>query len=300
MAADWRKLAMLAFGQKADTTVAPVNIDDNGNVIVVGNVSIDSSIPESSQTIVVRNLDSETLTASGSYSDRFIINKFGRNPDVDSATAPEDIWDAGGLYTGFPTTGSAEVLRLTSDSANDAAAGTGARTVTVFGLDGNYAQISETVTLNGTTPVTTTNTFWRVYRTYAATAGSNGTNVGNITVQHNVTTANVFAYILAGTGQAHNSNYTVPAGYTAYMRNYNGSMNSTATNQAEIAIYNRPYQSAYRIAYNFVMSNTSGLSRQPYGGLTFAEKTDLCFRALVASANNLDLTVSYSLLLVKN
>ena len=33
--------------------------------------------------------------------------KFGRNADVDAGSTPEDVWNGGGVYTGFPTSGSA-------------------------------------------------------------------------------------------------------------------------------------------------------------------------------------------------
>jgi hypothetical protein len=45
------------------------------------------------------------------------INKFGRNPSIDTATAPEDIWDGGGLWVP-PTT--ARLHDIASSSANDA------------------------------------------------------------------------------------------------------------------------------------------------------------------------------------
>ena len=69
--------------------------------------------------------------------------KFGKNPDV--GNTEETIWDAGGLYS---WQSAAESLEILSSEVADAAAGTGARTVTVKGLDSNYELLSETVTLN--------------------------------------------------------------------------------------------------------------------------------------------------------
>ena len=52
------------------------------------------------------------------------------NIDVDNAK--ETIWDGGGIYTYIET---AETLTVTSNSVNDAVAGSGARTVEIQGLN---------------------------------------------------------------------------------------------------------------------------------------------------------------------
>lgn len=67
------------------------------------------------------------------------VTALGNNPDVDSGTVPEDIWAGGGAY---PWMTGATALEIVSSSANDAAAGTGARTVTINGLDINYAEVA--------------------------------------------------------------------------------------------------------------------------------------------------------------
>ena len=59
------------------------------------------------------------------------LNKFGRNPDIGTATDPEDVWDAGGVWV-KPT--QARIHDIASTSGNDAAAGSGALTIRVYGL----------------------------------------------------------------------------------------------------------------------------------------------------------------------
>lgn len=60
-------------------------------------------------------LDSYTAKLQGDFEAIEIEVKFGYNDDI---TAGEDIWSAGGAYTGFPT-GSAETLTLASTSTED-------------------------------------------------------------------------------------------------------------------------------------------------------------------------------------
>ena len=84
------------------------------------------------------------------------IHKFGRNPNVGGA--PETIWEQGGVYTYLTV---ASTVYVYGADAQDGADGTGARTVTVQGLDANYNEIEETLTVDG---AVSTQSFLRVYR----------------------------------------------------------------------------------------------------------------------------------------
>lgn len=141
---------------------------------------------------------------------------FGYNPDVD--TSEESIWPDGGVVP-HPTV--ASVLKISSSSTDDASAGTGARTVTIVGLDGNYDQVTETVTLNGQTAVNTTNSYLYVNQFYVATTGSGGANAGNINAGTGVVTAGVpavlYDIIATGYNNRTTAHYCVPAGYTGYL-----------------------------------------------------------------------------------
>lgn len=243
--------------------------------------------------------DFETNIAEGKIAGYSLVNKNGRNPDIDTGTLPEDIWDGGGAYTGFPVT-AVETVTLTSSSTNDTAAGTGARTVTLTGLDTNYVLQTETVTLNGTTGAATTNTFRRVHTAFVATAGSGGVNAGTITATHTTTTANVFFAIQPGTNQMQVSAFTIPAGKTGYLRQFSGAVRSgTGTGAVDTVLYIRDFNGVFR------HRRPSGFSGDPsmveiYGGLVLPEKTDIIIRATAANASNLDVAGGYDLILVDN
>jgi len=141
---------------------------------------------------------------------------FGYNSDVD--TSEETVWPADGT---IPHPTSASVLKISSSSTNDTSAGTGARTVFIEGLNGNFAVVSETVTLNGQTAVNTTNSYLYVNRFYVVTVGSGGANAGNINAGTGTVTSGVpdvlYDIIATGYNNRTTGHYCVPAGYTGYM-----------------------------------------------------------------------------------
>lgn len=144
------------------------------------------------------------------------VHVFGYNSDVD--TTEVTVWPHTGKVT-HPE--SAEQLKVSSTSASDAAAGTGARTVLIQGLDADFREISEIVTLNGQTAVTTTLSYIRVNYARVATVGSALSAVGDIYIGSGVVTAgvpatvhNLIKYDYNNTITAH---YTVPAGHTGYV-----------------------------------------------------------------------------------
>ena len=135
-----------------------------------------------------------------------------RNPLV--GLSIEDVWDPGGVLV-YPTAG--EQWEVLSASANDTSAGTGARTVLIIYLDDNYVKQTETVTLNGTTPVSTTATdIFRPRRVITATAGSLNQNDGDITIRV-VSGGATRGLIPVGNNTTSAIHYTVPAGVTAFV-----------------------------------------------------------------------------------
>ena len=68
------------------------------------------------------------LVVAGAKTSVFSVDKFGANQVINTNTTPEDIWSGGGTYTGFDAV-SALQINVVSSSANDTAAGSGARGV---------------------------------------------------------------------------------------------------------------------------------------------------------------------------
>lgn len=136
------------------------------------------------------------------------FRKYGDNPSVPS-TGSEEMWPVGTTRV-VPTV--AAVCSVVSSSAADVlTSGTGAWMLVVQGLGADYADATDTIALNGVTPVAGTVAFIRVNRAYIITAGSGANNAGDITISVG---GNPQAYIEALEGQTQQTHYTVPAGKT--------------------------------------------------------------------------------------
>lgn len=117
--------------------------------------------------------------------------KFGRNTDL-SSSVPETIWEHGG-FENYPAVGTNPIDEVVSDNAAD----TSQITVWTFTDDGsgNLTRLQQTVTLNGTTPVTLT-ACARAER--IDLVDGEAALVGNIEVRESATPANVHVSVTAG------------------------------------------------------------------------------------------------------
>jgi hypothetical protein len=226
------------------------------------------------------------------------IHKFGRNPNIGGA--PETVWMQGGIYTYLT---SPSTVYVSSDNGNDAAGGTGARTVTVQGLDVNYNSVEETLTVGGSA---STVEFLRVFRAFVVDAGSFGTNIGDVLVS---TGAGGGGTVLAdigtigtgstfGLGQTQLSLYTIPARCTGYLTTWNvgiGAYNSSAT----VSLYTREYDSGnLGFRTRDIMDVPGGYHTRNYGiPLHIPAKTDIEVRAIASTGTTI--SASFDLITVR-
>lgn len=190
-----------------------------------------------------------------------IVKAFGRNDTI--GTTPEDLWEAGGVMV-WPT--AAATISVASSDAADDITGTGLRSIEVIGLDANWDVISETVELDGTTPVVTANSYIRVNSVEGEDVGSNFFGVGSIT---GTLSGNTIFYIEPGDSVAHQSHYSVPRNHTGYIistETWQGKDNSVDT-----ALWHRAFGKAwhkmihllsYRIQVEVAMQYTEQLSEK--------------------------------------
>lgn len=246
------------------------------------------------------NSDFLVEAAKGSFGDIDIIHKFGRNPDVDSGTTPEDIWVTGGLMT-WETV--ANTISIVSTSVNDdgSPSGTGANTITILGCDSSFALIEETVTLNGTTPVVTTNSFIRVDRAFIASTGTyHGSNEGIITATIN---GNTTFTMEVDTGQTELGRFTVPVGKVALV--LSGFVSVDSTKPATVSLFQTinaddivaPFSGSKRLVWKFDMLSGEDLF-VPRSPVLFDEKVDMWWQCELASSNGTSIDINFEILLI--
>ncbi len=222
----------------------------------------------------------------------------GKNPDIDTATFPEDVWNGGSDYTGFPT-GAAETMEIFSSSANDTGAGTGARTITIYNLmdDTGASMPDVTVTLNGTTPVSLgVQTYYRGGTVMKIrTAGSTGANQGAITLRHTTTTANIFAVMPTLANETAIAARTIPLGKTYrvgdtsfQMARANGSPGSATT-----SFRYRPHGEVFRSKLSPEISHANSFVRRECCYDTYEARTDIKMRVDEVSDNNTIVTADF-------
>jgi hypothetical protein len=223
--------------------------------------------------------------------------KFGRNPDIDTGAA-EDVWEGGGLYT-FDTT--AQSLEILSSSTDDdgAPAGIGAQTMTVIGLDANYASKTEVVTLNGTSAVALTGTWMRVHRCSVTTAGTGEVNAGTITIR--IAGGGATRLVVgAGNGQTLMAVYTIPAGKTGYLYHYYASGNASPTAPTmDVSLWTRTSTGVRNLKHQQAMSLGEQLTYTFAAPFKITEKTDIWLRA-TTNVNNTDVCGGFDMVLVDN
>jgi hypothetical protein len=221
--------------------------------------------------------------------------------NISGVTTKSDIWPQNIVRT-LPT--AAFTIGVSSSSANDTGAGTGAQTVEIDLLDDAYIPHTITLTLNGQTKVVDTNYVGHAFRINdirIKTFGTGLSNVGDIyvydssdTVTAGVpqTATKIFHRISAAANVARGAFYTVPAGCKMQTQQFRGGFNDTVTTSraANLTIQFQDLVTGSLIGKNFpiigqINSSQSTVSVLPDFPVVFDEKTDISLQ-VVASASS--------------
>jgi len=207
----------------------------------------------------------ELEIALGLEPNYLIVDKFGRNPDVD--TGYEDIWNDGGVITFLS---SPSTLTVTTTGNDNGASSTGARIITIEGLDENWNTQSANVTTNASVPQTTSENWLRVNRAYVAEAGTLLTNENDVIITA-TTGGSIQAHILADEGQTMKTQYTIPIGFTGYL--VHGVVSTDSGQHIEAQLMTKEPNGAWRVKHSVTLDNAHDVFDM-IGSEPLPEKTD--------------------------
>lgn len=162
--------------------------------------------------------------SAGDYDDELtVIHKFGFNNAVGTTMVPIS---SNGVYR-TPQVAGATALRIKAGGdANDTAAGSGAREVTLQGLDETGALVTESVATAGASASSaTTATFIRFFRAWVSSSGtyatqSAGSHAATITIENSAGTEDWGELSVDGFAEAQTNvaAYSVPLGFQAFIK----------------------------------------------------------------------------------
>ena len=224
--------------------------------------------------------------ARGQIENHKHIFKFGFNPDINGTE--ETIWDVSGIYA-YP---SAAVTMTATTTAGTPSTDNGVK-ITIQGLDADYNEVSQEITLAGAGTATTTQTFLRVFRAYvsgsqAPTANVNITNGGT-----------TYARVALNDNQTLMAVWTVPAGYTAYIIKGNIGTGTANTNQYIVGrLVSRELGGVFRTQVKVTIQRGE-IAFDFEVPVSFPEKTDIEARAYSSGSNNL-IFADFEMIYIKN
>jgi hypothetical protein len=203
---------------KVETGVLDPKISSHYEVMMLANGAGGALVSTTNPLDVRTNTESifsapwDMQVARGKVPEAIHVNVFGYTPNV--TTAFHTVWENTPTDIVYPTVPHQLNVASTSVSDNSNAS------FLLTGLDSNWDSVSEVIYLNGTTPVTTSNTFMRINEMVMTSPGTGqNTNIGTVTVRY---AAGIpIAQVNPGFGKMQNAFYSVPRGHGLYIQNIN-------------------------------------------------------------------------------
>lgn len=271
-----------------------VNANVSGNVGIIGNVNVTQGttpwaitgnvqIANAATDVTIADSTYEMNVARGLVDGQYAVFKAGYNPSIANNTE-ESLWGHSNLYP-WSSWGAGGTLSCVSANAGD----TGQLRITGLRTS-DWAEITESLTMTGTTPVVTSNSFIRINNVHYFSAS---VNAGAISISRGAT---VVGYIEAENGQGQMCQYTVPAGYTAYL--LQGNSNMGKGNDGTGKFKYRLFGSNFQTAMTFLLYQST-FGYQFSVPLALPEKTDLDV-TMYASVSGTACSCAYDMILIPN
>ena len=245
--------------------------------------------------------------AKGNIPEHSIVHKFGKNSSVGTNFVAIT---NGGIYN-TPQVSGATTLRIKAGNANDTALGSGAREITIIGIDETGAEQTEILaTAGAVASASTTVTFIRLLKAFVSGSGTYatqiaGSHVGDIVIENGA--GGTDWGVIRSTGfpasETEIGAYTIPDGYTGYFLSGYGFSDSSKT--TELMFFMRqgildtaaPYQAMRVLFEEYVQGG--GFTIEPKAPILIGTACDVGFLAKVDVSTS-EVEVDFEILLVKN
>lgn len=225
--------------------------------------------------------------ARGQIMGHSTVNIYGFQVSVTTTNIP--IWEVAGAYA-YPASATTMNLVSTVNTGSDLS-GT---TILIQGLDANYAPISETLALTGTTVAVTTKSYLRI-NSMLVNAGA---PTGTITLK-NLANSVTYAQINPSIGRSQMAVYTVPAGHTFYLSRIDAYTSANGSSADWIQYRNVSTTSSGVTSLTQQAPFTNTYHAQRVMPRPFAEKTDIQLQAKT-SANTYAVSIAAEGYLIPN
>jgi hypothetical protein len=225
-----------------------------------------------------------------------VVRKFAERGNLTAAVL-SDVWDfpTAPVYTYSAT---ADIDTVSSSAAGDT------EDMVIYGLDANFEEVKQTVTLTGQTKVTLVTPLIRVYRMIwqgaAALAGDVYCYVdGTITAGVPDTAADVRAFVTKEAHQTLMAPYTIPAGKVGFILGSNFTIARKVNAIMEITFSVRPFGKQFTTKARLSLSSTgtSQAAATLPAPIAVDQKSDLRIQ-VNSDTNATGATSTYTILLV--
>lgn len=244
------------------------------------------------------------------------VNKFGRSTNVDADVAT-DVWDRANatddqaIWLG-PLSGYVTHEIVSTSLVDTELSTTGCNSIQIYGIsEWDQKEVSEVVVLQGQTPVTTVNSYSLIHRMKAVSTGIDATsaNDGTITATANDIAARVTAQINPGEGQTQMAVYGIPSIQTAYMTKFyatvlRANLGTTEAHADINLLYNPNFYleqgGMWLVKHSTAAGSRAASLQHDYKPYNKFEGPGVIKIQATGSANNLDVSAGFDLILVDN
>lgn len=293
-------LSNLTISKAFDVNATLHGTDPNGNIQQV-------LVSKDGYLSIEDNSDGLSIS-EGNITGKSFIHKFGNAPDFGEGDGEVDIWDGSNdadiAQMTYFYSSIADIDTISSSNSNDTTE------IEIIGLNSNYEEITQTITLNGQNKVTLTTPLLRVFRMK---------NIGSVDLLGNIyiypdtaitagvpdDTSNVRAIINNSNNQTEMAIYTVPAGKTGYMRSfYATTAGASKDTNYIIKLKQRPFGQVFQLKHRSSLADngTSNFNHKYYEPEVIPEKSDVVITAEMTAtgATGGSVSAGFDIVLVDN